>query len=174
MRINGDNISPYTAREEILLQQTLQAAIASAGHLSPSTICRAFFPAARTSIEQTAPRLFAKSNRSGGIDSKLSLDRKVRARDSDGMIAQPYELYIERRDPARNMARYYVLSIRPTLFGDIQLTRRWGRIGSHGQAMSHSFAREGDAVRLFLDLLRLKRKRGYGPRGRAASPNSRP
>jgi predicted DNA-binding WGR domain protein len=45
------------------------------------------------------------------------------------MIAQPYELYIERRDPTRNMARYYVLSIRPNLFGDVQLTRRWGRIG---------------------------------------------
>ena len=84
------------------------------------------------------------------------------------MIAQPYDLYIERRDPTRNMARFYVLSIRPNLFGDVQLTRRWGRIGSRGQAMSHTFAREADAVRLFLDLLRHKRKRGYRPRGRAA------
>ena len=83
------------------------------------------------------------------------------------MIAQPYELYIERRDPTRKMARFYGLSIRPNLFGDIQLTRRWGRIGSRGQVMSHSFEREADAVRLFLDLLRHKRKRGYGPRGRA-------
>jgi predicted DNA-binding WGR domain protein len=89
------------------------------------------------------------------------------------MIAQPYELYIERRDPARNMSRYYVLSIRPTLFGDVQLERRWGRIGARGQAMSHSFAREDDAVRLFLDLLRLKRKRGYGPKGRAAALSAR-
>ncbi len=89
------------------------------------------------------------------------------------MIAQPYELYIERRDPTRNMARYYVLSIQATLFGDVQLTRRWGRIGARGQAMSHSFAREDDAVRLFLDLLRLKRKRGYGPKGRGAAMVSR-
>jgi hypothetical protein len=29
------------------------------------------------------------------------------------MIAQPYKLHIERRDTARNMARFYVLSIRP-------------------------------------------------------------
>ncbi len=89
------------------------------------------------------------------------------------MIAQPYELYIERRDPTRNMARYYVLSIRPNLFGDVQLTRRWGRIGSRGQVMSHTFEREADAVHLFLDLLRHKRKRGYGPRVRAVELVSR-
>jgi len=83
------------------------------------------------------------------------------------MIAQPYELYIERRDPTRNMARFYVLSLRLNLFGDVQLTRRWGRIGSRGQVISHSFDGEADAVRLFLDLLRQKRRRGYRPRGRA-------
>lgn len=39
------------------------------------------------------------------------------------MLAQPYQLYIERTDPARNMARYYALSIEPTLFGTFCLTR---------------------------------------------------
>jgi predicted DNA-binding WGR domain protein len=34
------------------------------------------------------------------------------------MIAQPYKLYIERTDPRRNMARFYAMSIDPTLFGD--------------------------------------------------------
>lgn len=82
------------------------------------------------------------------------------------MIAQPYQLYVERRDPARNMARYYVLSIEPTLFGDVCLTRRWGRIGTRGQAKHHSFEREDEAVRLFLELLRGKRKRGYRPTAR--------
>lgn len=33
------------------------------------------------------------------------------------MNAQPYRLYIERRDPERNMARFYALSIEATLFG---------------------------------------------------------
>ena len=80
------------------------------------------------------------------------------------MIAQRYEIYIERRDAARNMARFYILTIRPTLFGEIQLVRYWGRIGARGQRLSHVFTRELDAVRLFLDLLRRKRKRGYGPR----------
>ena len=37
-------------------------------------------------------------------------------------------LVLERRDPSRNMARFYVLAIEPTLFGDMALVREWGRI----------------------------------------------
>ncbi|WP_026187697.1 WGR domain-containing protein [Ensifer sp. BR816] len=84
------------------------------------------------------------------------------------MIAQPYQLYVERTDISRNMARYYAMSIEPTLFGDACLRRRWGRIGSTGQQMIHHFDREEDAVLMFLDLLRQKRRRGYHPRSAAA------
>lgn len=42
------------------------------------------------------------------------------------MLIQPYQLYIERADAAKNMARFYALSIEPTLFGTPCLTRRWG------------------------------------------------
>lgn len=80
------------------------------------------------------------------------------------MVAQPYHLYIEREDSSKNMARFYAMSIEPTLFGDACLVRRWGRIGSGGQAKRHHFDREHDAVVLFLDLLRQKRRRGYRPR----------
>ncbi|WP_343073723.1 WGR domain-containing protein [Rhizobium hidalgonense] len=59
------------------------------------------------------------------------------------------------------MARFYVLAIEPTLFGTPCLTRRWGRIGTFGQAMVHHFDREEDAVRMFLDLLLTKLARGY-------------
>src|SRR5271166_4276187 len=41
-------------------------------------------------------------------------------------------LVLERVDRAKNMARFYVLSIEPTLFEDLALVRRWGRIGSVG------------------------------------------
>ena len=34
-------------------------------------------------------------------------------------------IILERVDPARNMARYYVLSIEPTLFAKHTLIRRW-------------------------------------------------
>ncbi len=80
------------------------------------------------------------------------------------MIAQPYQLYVERTDAGKNMARFYAMSIEPTLFGEVCVVRRWGRIGSGGQRMVHHFQREEEAVGLFLELLRQKRRRGYGPR----------
>lgn len=84
--------------------------------------------------------------------------------DSGLMISQPYHLYVERSDASRNMARYYAMSIEPNLFGDVCLLRKWGRIGTRGQTMVHHFGHEEEAVRLFLDLLRQKRRRGYRPR----------
>ncbi|XEN35380.1 putative DNA-binding WGR domain protein (plasmid) [Ensifer sp. WSM1721] len=94
----------------------------------------------------------------------MSLDATIGISDSDLMISQPYHLYIERSDASRNMARYYAMSIERNLFGDVCLLRKWGRIGTRGQMMVHHFGREEEAVRLFLDLLRQKRKRGYRPR----------
>ncbi|PKA40030.1 WGR domain-containing protein [Rhizobium sullae] len=46
---------------------------------------------------------------------------------------------------------------------DTCLTRRWGRIGKRGQEKQHVFEREEEAVRLFLDLVKQKRSRGYRP-----------
>lgn len=77
------------------------------------------------------------------------------------MIKQPYQLYIERTDQAKNMARFYAMSIEPNLFGGASLTRRWGRIGARGQSKIHYFDTENDAVSCFLDLVRQKRSRGY-------------
>ncbi len=88
------------------------------------------------------------------------------------MLAQPYQLYVERRDASRNMSRFYAMSIEQTLFGQACLIRRWGRIGAHGQTMQHSFDREDEAVQLFLDLLRQKRDRGYRPMGKPMSSDS--
>jgi predicted DNA-binding WGR domain protein len=99
------------------------------------------------------------------IDSDYALDADTSTRDSVVMIAQPYRLYIERKDASKNMARFYAMSIEPTLFGDVCLIRRWGRIGADGQRIQHCFQREEDAVALFLNLLRQKRQRGYRPRG---------
>jgi predicted DNA-binding WGR domain protein len=81
------------------------------------------------------------------------------------MIVQAYRVYVERADPARNMARFYAMAIEPTLFGEVCLTRCWGRIGARGRMIKHSFAREDEAVALFLELLRRKRQRGYRPKG---------
>lgn len=77
------------------------------------------------------------------------------------MLIQPYQLYVERTDNARNMARFYAMTIDVDLFGEVCLTRRWGRIGAQGQMKVQHFASEHDAVSAFLDLLRQKRSRGY-------------
>jgi predicted DNA-binding WGR domain protein len=85
-----------------------------------------------------------------------------------------YSLHIvlERIDPARNIARYYVLSIEPTLFAKHTLIRRWGRIGCLGRERLQFFGSE-DAPRAEVTLetwLILKRKRGYAPRSEPACP----
>jgi len=98
-------------------------------------------------------------------DSELPLDSNALIGNDSAMIMQPYQLYVERTEPSRNMARYYAMSIEPTLFGTACLTRRWGRIGRMGQEKVHHFWQEEDAVHLFLDLLRQKRARGYRPPG---------
>ena len=79
------------------------------------------------------------------------------------VIAQNYRLYLERRDAGRNMARFYALSIEETLLGQSCLIRRWGRIGTAGRSVQHSFDSENEALGLFLKLLRAKRLRGYRP-----------
>jgi predicted DNA-binding WGR domain protein len=104
-------------------------------------------------------------NRRRPTDSELSLDTESFIGDDPAMMIQPYQLYVERTEPSKNMARYYAMSIEPTLFGTACLTRRWGRIGKKGQEKVHHFQREEDAVHLFLDVLRQKRARGYLPTG---------
>ena len=79
------------------------------------------------------------------------------------MITHHYRVYIERTDAEQNMARFYTMAIEPTLFGEACLTRRWGRIGTRGQMMTHYFEHERDAVQLFLNLVRQKKGRGYIP-----------
>jgi len=81
------------------------------------------------------------------------------------MVSQPYRIYVERTDAFKNIARFYALEISLTLFGETCLTRRWGRIGSHGQSKAHHFDREEDAVGLLLEVARQKRRRGYRPKG---------
>lgn len=70
-------------------------------------------------------------------------------------------LVLERIDETRNMSRYYVLSIEPTLFGDTGLIRQWGRIGAAGKRRIDLHA-DGAKARIALDVwLMRKLKRGY-------------
>lgn len=73
----------------------------------------------------------------------------------------PGPLHLRRIDAARNMRRFYVLSVQPTLFGGASVIRNWGRIGTNGQAMMQTFDDSVEADEAFGRLERSKRKRGY-------------
>jgi predicted DNA-binding WGR domain protein len=70
-------------------------------------------------------------------------------------------LVLDRRDATCNMARYYVLSVEPTLFGDSALIREWGRIGSSGRRLSHPHPTKTAACEALENWLARKLARGY-------------
>lgn len=86
--------------------------------------------------------------------------------DSSRMTLIPDDIYLERHDAAKNMARFYMLSVEPTLFGDVRLRRHWGRIGTRGRVKLHDFAKRDEALALYARLLKAKRRRGYGETGK--------
>ena len=68
---------------------------------------------------------------------------------------------LEKRDPAKNMARSYRIWVTPTLFGSYAVVREWGRSGSPGTVREEWFESEGEAIRDGLHLRRRKEQRGY-------------
>lgn len=86
---------------------------------------------------------------------------------------------LRRLDPARNMARFYHLSIESSLFGDVALVREWGRIGRRGRLRVDLYRQLDEAQAAFVAIERAKRRRGYLDRfdvergDRAASTKSR-
>lgn len=74
-------------------------------------------------------------------------------------------LVLSRIDPARNMARFYALSLEPSLFGDVAVVRRWGRIGTRGRQAIALHADVSSAQAALERLARAKRRRGYRTAG---------
>jgi len=71
-------------------------------------------------------------------------------------------LVLDRSDPAQNMARFYVLAIEPTLFGDVALVREWGRRGCYGRRRLDLYGDQEAAAEALQDWLLRKTRRGYG------------
>lgn len=71
------------------------------------------------------------------------------------------QVILERVDPTKNVARYYVLSVEATLFARNTLVRRWGRIGSTGRQHLEFFNCRDPAGLALETWLTRKRKRGY-------------
>lgn len=68
---------------------------------------------------------------------------------------------LTRRDPARNLHRYYRLDVQPDLFGAWCLIREWGRVGQGGQMRSTPYP-SADAAQTALERQRRrKERRGY-------------
>lgn len=59
------------------------------------------------------------------------------------------------------MARFYVLAIEPTLFGDAALVREWGRIGTSGRRRLDLHADPTAAAEALDVWLMRKARRGY-------------
>jgi predicted DNA-binding WGR domain protein len=70
-------------------------------------------------------------------------------------------LVLHRCDPSCNMARYYVLSIEPSLFGDAALIREWGRLGRSGQRRIELYENQSCAMEALETWLQRKQRRGY-------------
>lgn len=69
--------------------------------------------------------------------------------------------YFTRSDPSRNMARFYVVAVQPTLFGEWALVREWGRIGQPGRVVSTPYPTPTEAQAALEKLRLAKEKRGY-------------
>ena len=53
--------------------------------------------------------------------------------------------FLTRIDPTRNIDRFYVVQVLPTLFGDWTVLREWGRRGSPGTMRLESYQRRNEA-----------------------------
>ncbi|MGO4440592.1 WGR domain-containing protein [Rhizobium sp. RAF56] len=72
-------------------------------------------------------------------------------------------LLLKRLDAARNMARFYGLSIEPSLFAGSALLRSWGRIGTKGRSRVVLYGDVEEARAALERLAAAKLKRGYRP-----------
>jgi predicted DNA-binding WGR domain protein len=79
------------------------------------------------------------------------------------MVEPKLHIVVQRRDCTRNVARFYVLAIEPSLYGDAVLVRAWGRVGSLGRQRLDLYASAGEAGEALEDWLARKVRHGYAP-----------
>lgn len=71
--------------------------------------------------------------------------------------------FFTRIDPVKNISRFYLVDVTPTLLGEWSVLREWGRIGSPGTVQRRSFEREDDARRAEQRSIRRRARHGYQP-----------
>ncbi|AGY32493.1 WGR domain-containing protein [Rhodobacter sphaeroides] len=75
----------------------------------------------------------------------------------------PTCLHLQRIDTARNLWRFYRMTVQRDLFGRVTLVRTWGRIRTHGRERVDFHEDEGVAITALMKLAEAKRRRGYEP-----------
>ena len=73
----------------------------------------------------------------------------------------PTWIKLRRIDRARNMCRFYLLTVQRDLFGGATLVREWGRVGSSGKLLYTHHPDEGAAIDALAGIAQQKFKRGY-------------
>lgn len=73
----------------------------------------------------------------------------------------PTSIRLQRLDPARNMRRFYLMTVHRDLFGGCTLVREWGRIGTQGRTIREVYPDEGQAVDALAQRAKTKSRRGY-------------
>jgi predicted DNA-binding WGR domain protein len=73
-----------------------------------------------------------------------------------------------KREPAKKLARFYLLEIWSDLFGGFTLAREYGRIRQGGRLYITPFDEEQAACQAFERLFRQKTRKGYVPGVREA------
>jgi predicted DNA-binding WGR domain protein len=71
--------------------------------------------------------------------------------------------HLHRINPDANMARFYSIDFAPTLFGEVAVLRRWGRIGARGRECVETLPTAEAAEAAAHQTLRQKSRRGYSP-----------
>jgi predicted DNA-binding WGR domain protein len=69
--------------------------------------------------------------------------------------------FLTRRDPARNLQRFYVVRLEPALFGDWALLREWGRRGSPSTVRLTSFDQYDEAAKAERRMIKRRLRHGY-------------
>ena len=92
----------------------------------------------------------------------MLLDADLYARHTPGMNrTDNTPIHLTHVDPDQNMARFYEMSVQPTLFGEATVFRNWGRIGTRGQSMMVTYPGANEAAAAVSKLERQKQRRGY-------------
>jgi predicted DNA-binding WGR domain protein len=69
--------------------------------------------------------------------------------------------FLTRTDPTRNIDRFYVVQVSPSLFGDWTVLREWGRRGSPGTVRLTTYQRRNEAETAEQRTIGRRLQRGY-------------